>query len=221
MPVQTTNLFLLEDLDDAGKTRHLADTQLSALHAVADWVKTFVARPNQDIGRAGPVCPFVPEAWRRKTLWLAPEHVANHGVPDVVHLLSDYKSLLQAQPVQGDDRTYTAIVVVFADLSADQARSYLDDVQVQNLKKPSYAEDGVVLGEFHEGNDASAIYNPGFQPFKSPVPFFLVRHAVVSDWKFFLDNEEWLGIWARRFGESAVDALADELRHINWRRLDA
>jgi hypothetical protein len=35
--------------------------------------------------------------------------------------------------------------------------------------------------------------------------------------RFFLDNEDMLNIWARRFGESAVHALADELRRLPWR----
>ena len=181
-----------------------------------------MARPNKDLGRAGPVCPFVPGACERKTLWLAPEQIANRSVPDVVELMNGYRRLLlRAQPIEGDDANYKAIVVVFTDLSADRARDYLDDVQIQNLKRLSYVEDGVVLGEFHERNEGSAIRNPSFQPFKSPVPFLLMRHAVVSDWMFFLDNEDWLSSWARRFGESAVQALAEELRRTNWRRLES
>ena len=77
------------------------------------------------------------------------------------------------------------------------------------------SEDGVVLGEFHARNGGSAIRNPSFQPFKAPVPFLLMRPAVVSDWMFFLDNEDWLSSWARGFGESAVPALAEKLRRTN------
>jgi hypothetical protein len=85
MPTQT-NLFLLEDLEDAGKTSELAGSDLDALHAVADWIKTFVVRPHKDLGRAGPVCPFVPEALERKILWLAPEQIADRDVPEVIEL---------------------------------------------------------------------------------------------------------------------------------------
>ena len=38
-----------------------------------------------------------------------------------------------------------------------------------------------------------------------------------GDWKFFLDDEEWRNLWARRHGESAVQALAEELRRLPWR----
>jgi hypothetical protein len=46
MPRQTTDLVLLEDLDDAGTTSELPESDLDALHAVANWIKTFVARPH-------------------------------------------------------------------------------------------------------------------------------------------------------------------------------
>ena len=216
MPTQT-NLFLLEDLEDVGKTSELAESDLDALHAVADWIKTFVVRPHKDLGRAGPVCPFVPESLERKTLWLAPEQIADLEVPAVVELINGYQRLfLDAQPTDGDDATYKVIVVVFTDLSADRAQGVFDDV-LQHLAVPSYVEDGIVFGPFYEGHEGTAIYNSSFRPFRSPVPFLFVRHGVISDWKFFLDNDDQLNRWAHRYGESAVRALAEELRRLPWR----
>jgi hypothetical protein len=80
-----------------------------------------------------------------------------------------------------------------------------------------YAENGILFGPFFEGNNGTAIYNSSFRPFQSPVPFLFVRQGVISDWKFFLDNEEWFSLWASRYGESAVQALANELRRLPWR----
>ena len=65
MPTRTPDLFLVEDLEDVGRTSELAERDLDALHAVADWIKTFVVRPYGDLGRAGPVCPFVPGGLER------------------------------------------------------------------------------------------------------------------------------------------------------------
>jgi hypothetical protein len=131
--------------------------------------------------------------------------------------MSGYKSLfLDAEPTAGDDANYKVIVVVFTDLSADRAQVVFDDV-LQQLAVPSYVEDGIVFGPFYQGNDGTAIYNSSFRPFQSPVPFLFVRQGVISDWKFFLDKEDWLNLWARRFEESAVHALAEELRRLPWR----
>ena len=121
MPATTTNLFLLQDLEDGSLMGQLAQSDLKALHTVADWIKTFVARPNKDLSRAGPVCPFVPAAWERKNLWLAPEQIANRSVQDVVQLVNGYKSLfLSAHLLEGDDANYKAIVVVFTDTATQQ-----------------------------------------------------------------------------------------------------
>jgi hypothetical protein len=217
MTTQTTHLFLLEDLEDVSRTRELAASDLDALRAVADWIKTYVVKPHKDLGRAGPVCPFVPGALERKALWLAPEQIAGRDLPAVVELMKGYQRLfLDAQPTEGDDANYKVIVVVFPDLPADRAPGLFGDV-LEQLALPSYAEDGILFGPFYEGNKGTALYNSSFRPFQSPVPFLFVRQGVISDWKFFLDNEDWLKLWARRFGESAVHALAEEVRRLPWR----
>jgi hypothetical protein len=215
MAAQTTNLFLLEDLEDSSKTSDLADSDLGALRAIADWIKTFVVKPHKDLGRAGTVCPFVPGSLERKVLWLAPEQI-DRGEPDVIDLVIGYKRLfLETQPTGGDNADYKVFVVVFSDLPADRAQRVFDDV-LQRLTVPSYAEDGILFGPYYEGNEGTAVYNSSFRPFESPVPFLFVRPTVLSDWKFFLDNDELLNLWARRFGESAVQVLAEELRGLPW-----
>jgi hypothetical protein len=217
MRTQTTNLFLLEDLEDVSRTGDLAERDRDALRAVADWIKSFVVKPHKDLGRAGTVCPFVPGSLERKTLWLAPEHIADRETPDVVELMNGYRRLLlDARPSDGEDVVYNVIVVVFSDLPADRAQGVFDNV-LEQLAVPSYVEDGVLFGPYYEGNEGTAIYNSSFRPFQSPVPFMFVRHGVTGDWKFFLDDEEWLGLWAHRYGESAVRALAEELRRLPWR----
>jgi hypothetical protein len=217
MEAQSTNLYLLEDLDDASRTRQIASGDLAALRAVAGWIKSFVVRPHQDLGRDGAVCPFVPKALEGKTLWLAPEHVAGRSAAEVVQLIKGYKTqLLQALPVDGDGVNLESMVVVFTDLPEDRAGGLFNDV-LKQLAVPFYEEDGLVIGGFYEGNEGTAVYSRSFRPFTSPVPFLLMRHAVVSDWKFFLDDDDWLGRWARRFGESAVRALSEELRRLPWR----
>jgi len=123
MPAQINNLFLLEDLEDASRTRELGESDRNALRAVADWTKTFVAMPHRDLGRSGPVCPFVPVALDHRTLWLAAERGAGRSTQDAIQLIDGYRRLLlAAKPVDGDYANYKSIVVVFTDLPAVQAR---------------------------------------------------------------------------------------------------
>ena len=211
------NLFLVEALDDPERTRGLAPGDLDALRAVVGWIRSFIVRPNPDLGRAGPVCPFVPGALEHRTLWLAPEHSAGRSRADVVGVIEGYqRRLLAAPPVDGDVAGLKSIMIVFTDLPAARAQAFFDGIPEQ-IGLPSYARDGLVMGPFYEGNAGTAIYNPNFRPFTPPVPFWLMRRAVASDWKFFLDNEEWFRLWARRHGEAGTDALAAELRRLPWR----
>jgi hypothetical protein len=167
---------LLRHRPGTSRTSKLADSDLDSLRRVTGWIKTFIIEPDKELGRPGPVCPFVPGSLERKALWLAPEHMGNQSVTDLVQLVNDYNALLlRAQPSDAD-------------------------------AKPAYADDGVVQGQFHERNEGSAVRNPDFHPFMAPAPFLLMRLAVTGDWVFFLDNPDGFNTWARRWGDSAVQA---------------
>ena len=218
-PKQATDLVTLKDLEEDVPTRSRHVGNLDALRAAADWIATFVATPNEGLGRSGPVCPFVPGALERQTLWLAAEQTADQSVLDVVQLVCGYKKLFaRLKPIDGEDADYKAMVVVFPDVSAERASHFFAEL-FDHLQVSSYVEDGLVLGAFCGQNEGSAIYNADFRPFKSPAPFLLIRRAVLSDWKFFLDDEDGLRRWAQRFGVPAVLALAEELRALPWRAM--
>ncbi len=219
MPSTIMNLFRLDELQDVSRTGQLADSDLMQLQAISDWIKNFVIKPHKDLGRSGSVCPFVPGSLERNLLWLAPERIADSSPQDVVELVTRYKRLLkETPPTGGDDAAYKVIVITFIDLPAHRAQSVFDEV-LKHLAVPSYAEDGILYGPYYEGNKTTAIYNPTFQPFQSPAPFIFVRNGVIGDWKFFVDNDVMLDLWARRYGESAVRTLVAELRRTNWREI--
>jgi uncharacterized protein DUF6875 len=214
---QTTDLFLLEDLADAARTSGLAERDLAALQSVAEWIEAFVVEPNAELGRDGPVCPFVPGSLERKTLWLAAEELGDGGVPEVVELMDGYRRrFLETEPTGGADASYRVIVVVFPDLAGERAETLFGGV-LEQLALPSYAQDGISYGPFYEGNPGTALYNPSFRPFQSPVPFLFVRRTVVSDWKFFVDDDTWLDLWASHFGATGARALGAEVRRLPWR----
>jgi len=212
---EATKLYLLDDLEDGAKTSELTERDLDALRSIAAWIRDYVVRPHEDlVGHGGPLCPFTPVSLERNTLWLAAEHVTDDGA---VEVMKRYKRrLLEAEPTDGDGVNYNVIVVVFTDLPPDRAKDVFGDV-IQQLGVPSYVEDGLLFGPYYEGNEVTAIYNSSFRPFESPVPFLFVRHGVVTDWKFFLDDDTWFTLWAERYGASGARALGEELRRLPWR----
>jgi hypothetical protein len=76
----------------------------------------------------------------------------------------------------------------------------------------------IVFGPFYKGHEGAAIYTTrASDHLDRPSPFMFVRNGVVNDWKFFLEKDYWLNLWARRSGESGAHALAEELRRLPWR----
>lgn len=217
MTTQTRDLFLIQDLEDSEKTGGLSARERSALRQVGDWIESFITQPHAHLGRSGPICPFVPGALDRNTLWLAAETIGDRGPSDLVDLMNDYRRrLLQAEPIEGEGVDGKVIVVVFVDLPADRAADVFGGI-LDEVAAASYVDEGIVFGPFYEGNDGTAIYNSEFRPFQSPVPFVFVRHGVVSDWKFFLDDDDWFGRWAERYGAAGAAALREPLRRLPWR----
>ena len=209
MTTQTPQLLRPEEIED---------TDRHAIESVSRWVTDFVACPHRDLGREGPVCPFIPGSLERRTLWFAPERVAHLDLAGVVEVMARYKRLLlEKAPAGDDDAIYATIIVVFPDLPAERAGALFTDV-LSELAAASYEEDGVLFGPFYEGNEGTALHNPSFRPFQSPVPFLFVRHTVLDDWKFFLDDDAALDRWARHFGAAGTAALAEELRHLPWQQ---
>lgn len=209
-------LFPFEDVENGRGLGSLASGDREALLKVANWIRTFVIQPNKQLGREGPVCPFVPVSIQHKALWLAAERSAGLNTPQLIQLIQSYQQrLLSAQPLDGEGGAHRSTVVVFTDLPAANAKAFFEGA-LQQIGLPSYADHGFVMGPFYEGNEGTAVYNANFRPFTSPVPMFLMRLAVISDWKFFLNNDDFFRVWKRRYGEAAVDALAEQLRQLPW-----
>ncbi len=212
-----TQLLLPEKLASDDSPDSLTAVDRDALRSVSEWVRNFVACPHSDLGREGSVCPFVPGSLERRAVTLTTKHVANLDSSAVAELMDQYRrKLLEMAPPGSDDAVYTTIIVVFPDLPAERAGELFGDV-LERVAVRSYEEDGILFGPFYDGNESTAIYNPGFRPFQSPVPFLFVRHTVVSDWKFFMDNDTLLRLWAERFGPAGALDLAEQLRDLPWR----
>jgi hypothetical protein len=63
MPAETTNLFLVEDLEDISRTSKLADSDLDSLRIVADWINTFITQPHKELAASGRCVPSCQGRW--------------------------------------------------------------------------------------------------------------------------------------------------------------
>ena len=154
----------------------------SSLFSITHWINHFLARPHQDLGRAGLVCPFIPRSLKMDTIRLVEvpaSEMTQQGLEDFVKQCRE--TFLQQSPQTGKLSIYKALLLVFPDINDDQC-GLIDNVQ-RNLK-PFFVEKGLMLGEFHKFNDSPGLHNPNFYPLRSPIPMLAIRFMTESDLPF-------------------------------------
>jgi hypothetical protein len=156
---------------------------IAYLIETSQWLKTFLARPHPDLGRPGTVCPFVPKAINLDYIRLRVIRSHNLVQQQVVNIVLPYlNTFLELEPTEPEDSLHKAILLVFPDISHEDAPRLIDSVQKQ--LKPLFVESGLMLGEFHKRNQTPGLHNPNFRPLRSPIPMLAIRFMVESDLSF-------------------------------------
>jgi len=157
--------------------------ELPYLAQISDWLRDFLAKPHSDLGRPGPVCPFLPKALELNSIRLTEIRADGLNLTQLKDIVRDYRDIfLELEPQHGDLAYFKAIMLVFPDISADDALVLIDGVQRE--LKPFFVEMGLMLGEFHERSESPGLHNPDFRPLRSPVPMLAIRFMAESDLPF-------------------------------------
>ena len=212
---QTLRLRRVSEVDTESK----ADSPLGSTIA---WVRSFLARPHPDLGRAGPVCPFTPMALELDTIWMIEVAESTPDPQRIEDVIEQCRQVfVETEPREGPLSINKVIMVVFSGMSADDA-PWIDALQAK--LKPNFVDVGLMLGEFHSRNETPGLRNESFRPLRSPIPMLVIRHMVESDLPFMkrdTDTPEvrisYLRSYLRRLGASirrnyfdqAMDALIE------------
>ncbi|OKK02918.1 hypothetical protein AMK26_23225 [Streptomyces sp. CB03234] len=173
-----------------------------ACRTVVEWVREYLARPHGDLGRPGPVCPYVPGALAHRGLRAVVWPDRPSGVGQVVAVMRAYRDWFMgsggAVPGVGD-RRWAALLVLFPALTRDDVVWAIDGAQ--RALKTEFVERGLMVGEFHDGPPAvPGLWNRDFRPLRSPVPLLAMRAMVRTDLPFLRDDPRQLAAHRDRFG---------------------
>lgn len=178
------------------------------LAALAGYVLGYLTRPDREVGRAGPVCPFTPGALRRRTMLLAAWRSCE---PDAIALTQAMRALLAAflrfwGPDDGHD-AFRSVSVVMPGLDVSLASSLVQEIH--DHLKPEFVARGLMFGEFYPDCDAPGLRNPSFRPLRTPVPNLTIRPMTVSDEPFLSGDPTNLSAYRSRF-PGRCDRMAAE-----------
>lgn len=177
------------------------------LRATFSWAREYLCRPHPDLGRKGPVCPFVQGAMDRGTFFVAVYRGSVLNPADLNDELLIYRDWFQAlPPTDGPAAQFKTILLILPDVSGPAANAMVDAIQQQ--LKPRYVADGLMIGEFHDGPpNKGGLWNPDFRPLRSPLPLLAIRRMVPSDFPFLAHDPAFLTAYLRLFGDAVPATL--------------
>lgn len=154
-----------------------------------NWLRSSLAKPHSNLGRVGPVCPYMPKALNLNCIRLKVVRSKNSEPQDISRVVLNYlNAFLDLEPTDPEEAIYKAIILIFPDVTHEDAPRFIDSVQKQ--LKPLFVESGLMLGEFHKYNETPGLHNQNFRPLRSPIPMLAIRFMVESDLPFLINAED-------------------------------
>lgn len=166
-----------------------SEQQGPAAATLLAWISDHLLQPHPELGRPGPVCPFVRQSMARQLVWVGSaaggDEISVQRMRDIVDdAFETYSALLGENPA--DARGLT-LVTVFPELT----RYDLIDA-VHRARKTQVVTAGLMLGQFYPGCAVPGLWNSDFHPLDAPVPMLVLRPMMSTDFPFLVSRTEWL-----------------------------
>jgi heptaprenyl diphosphate synthase len=169
-----------------------------ALAAVDGWLSDYIRRPHSELGRPGPVCPFVEPAQRAGALEIRVRLVgptpSQTLIDEIVRCALDEFSEVDWKAGNPNLRS---LLLVLPDLPPEHL--HLLDA-AHGALKPESVRRGLMIAQFHERCEERAARNPAFGVSQAPVPMMAVRSMAIHDVLFLAERRDWFEEYAQRFG---------------------
>jgi hypothetical protein len=183
----------------------------SQFQQVVHWARTYLCQPHPELGREGPVCPYVEMSLKQGLFWLTAYPGCRPTRAEIAAIAARYREwFLELSPISGKQAEYKAILILFPDLPPDEAPGIID--RVQTALKPEFVAEGLMIGQFHTTCDYPALWNREFHPLRSPVPLLAIRYMLRTDAPFLIKESDALDMYLRRFGTDVPSRLKQAVR---------
>ncbi|WP_280437126.1 DUF6875 domain-containing protein [Nocardia carnea] len=156
--------------------------------ALVHWVDDHLMQAHPDLGRDGPVCPFVRQTARCHALWVASFHGGDAlTTEEVSAAVADAHELYDRLRAAETDSRWLTTVAVFPGLT-DYER--IDTAHRRH--KTEVVRDGLMLGQFYPGCRVPGLWNADFHPLDAPLPMLVIRPMMTTDYPFLVERTDWL-----------------------------
>jgi len=194
--------------NDVTDERRLPDD----LSAIQTWLTEYVSQPNHDLGRKGPVCPFIPPAMRADALdYVFRYDLEGSGEEDLFsELLGEFEDFDRtAEPASLSRTSLASRLVVLP--NTDATTWHAIDTIYESLKDAAVSR-GLMVAQFHPNCDVRAVRNEFFRVARSPLAAVAIRRMAPHDILFLHSDADRFHEYEERFDHYyAVGRIHDPL----------
>ncbi len=163
------------------------------------WLYDYVAKPNPEIGRKGPVCPFMPPALRADAVDYAYRYdLTGNSEEDLFsELLGEFEDFDRTAEPASLTRTSLASRLVV--LPYGDATTWLAIDNIYESLKDAAVMRGLMVAQFHPHCDVRAVRNEAFRIARSPIAAIAIRRMAPHDILFLTNSAERFQQYEDRF----------------------
>jgi hypothetical protein len=182
---------------DAGESATLSPDEHTVLQTILAWSREYLIKPHEQLGREGPVCPYVKKSMATGGYFLAaPVHGINIALcREAIWAYCEWYLDMASQLAPADARLL-AIIVPYPDF--DRTTSTPLD-EFQDTLKSGFVDRGLMIGEFHPLCESPGLWNHEFRPLRSPAPILVIRQMVPFDLPFLMEEPSHFTAYLRKF----------------------
>jgi heptaprenyl diphosphate synthase len=177
---------------------------------VAAWAREYLTEPHPQLGRQGPVCPFVQAAMNLDRLGIAFEDAVDGTSPRAIRsaLLRHAGDFRRHHQGSAAADGFNSRIIVFPHLPSAEGRK-LDEVHAE--LKTQLMEQDTMVSAFHPLSEKPSLANASFHVFRAPFAAFALRRMDVRDIVFLAHNRRAFARYRERFGAAhAKELVSDE-----------
>ena len=178
-------------------------TEEPSARLLRNWADRYLTAPHPDLGRDGPVCPFVRPSIGKRLFGAAFVHGPDLDAATLGTIVADQFDLYAELTHEDDrDRSLKTLVTALPDLTGFE----VIDV-VHATCKSRFVEHGWMLGQFYPGCPQPGLWNHDFHPLDAPLPMLVVRNMMTTDFPFLVGRQEWLCAYFKKFAPGLPSVL--------------
>ncbi len=172
----------------------LSPERVKVATEMLDWARRYLGQPHPELGRKGPVCPFIAKTLAANRFFITVHDEVGRSTARIRDIVLSHADAFRVRyPVKKE--AAASLLLVMPKVAPGVLDEIHDETKTHLMKRK------LMMAAIHPESTRPAIWNPSFPVLRAPIPCFAIRHMVVQDIVFVGHNREAMLTYQRHFGD--------------------